>query len=106
MPTCPAGVLEAVPKPVMLQQEVGKPLSSVLPVVRVLQFLPYSQHAARHPRDGSGNHGAGVGNFGFIGKLRWNVSIISFLAFAAGSAIPMPPIFNTCAVIGSVIPVC
>jgi hypothetical protein len=38
-----------------LQQEVVKPLGRVLPLVRLLQFLPDSPEVARDARDGSGD---------------------------------------------------
>src|SRR5271157_265968 len=48
------------------QQEVGKPLGRVLPLVRVLQFLPNSPDVARHACHGSGNHGSRLGTGGVV----------------------------------------
>ena len=50
-----------------LQQEVGEPLGRVLPSLRLLQFLPHPQDAARYASDGIGPYGSHLGNRGTAG---------------------------------------
>jgi hypothetical protein len=47
-----------------LKQEVGEPMSGVLPALLLLQLLPHSQDVARHARGGSGDYGTGLGTRG------------------------------------------
>ena len=49
------------------QQEVGEPVGRVLRALRVLQFLPDSQHLARNARYGSEGRGSRLGFGGIAG---------------------------------------